>query len=148
MLPGPSLSERNGKTKMDKTEKIIRQFQDKEEIERAGEKSFVTLRLLKGAFYLKTKDGPEEVVSAGSLVSLHDRMLIELLFFTGRAEPVDPAVPDVAEYIVRRKFQTVVDGLYVEVLENDIVQLSRPEALDFMRRHLIKPLAEDVFYLP
>lgn len=129
-------------------EAIYRQFFDPEELERSGSKKYTTMKLIKVAFYLSVRKGPAVVVKPGDTIEIHDNYLVDALFFSGRAEPLDPPIPDTGEYLTRRPFQATIDGEYKQIPQSSVLRLSRDEALDFMKRRLIRPLDEKCFYIP
>lgn len=127
---------------------VVRQFLDPDEVEKGGKKKFTKMKLLKRAFFLKVCNGPPIIIKPGDMVELHDTFLIDFLFYSGQAEPIDPQIPEDGEYVVRRQFQTTVAGEYKTAMTGQPLKLNRNEAIDLMRRKLVRPLDQTIFYIP
>ena len=124
----------------------IRQYQDPVEVESGIKKKGVLTECLRG-FRLKTVDGPLIDVLPGQKVELFDRRLIEDLFFCDRIRPISPTIPAQAEYVVYKKFTTVVDGLFKQLYLGDVLELNYDEAIPLLKRRCVKPVNDSNFFI-
>jgi hypothetical protein len=106
-------------------------------------------KVLRG-FRLKTCDGPLTEVRSGTEVILFDSYLIHFLFIFGKLDPILPGIQDVAEYISLRFWHVVQDGKYANIKTDQVVRLTREEALIQLRALNVKPVMIDDanFYFP
>jgi hypothetical protein len=86
-------------------------------------------------FYCKcgTVDGPPVVVPAGAEFLCTAEFFKELFY----ANRLSPWLLDIDQYTVIRSFRTVQDGLFVDLALGAVLQLTRAEALDLLRKNLI-----------
>lgn len=86
------------------------------------------------SFYLQVVAGPLTPVPVGSIVRLKPETSLET-FYGGKTEPVE--LP--STFKVLRPIQMVgEDGNWVKASEGDLVKLDKTEALEFLRKGMVK----------
>ena len=91
------------------------------------------------AFYMKVVNGPNIEIKPGQLVELGKESQV-MLFSIGKIEP--EIIPE--KYKVKIPFRTTIDGLFVDLRLDDLIELGPEEALKFWRKGFILPIEEAV----
>jgi hypothetical protein len=106
-------------------EAIIKEFGSEE-----TDEIFLVVR----SFLLRTKAGPPEAVPVGAKVRLTPLTGKET-FLAGQTQPVLLG----EEFEAMQAFRDVgPDGLWVSVAQGDLIRLTRTEAVDYLRKRLVK----------
>lgn len=98
-------------------------------------------------FYLQVRKGPPEAIKVGDTVRLHDFDLVKMLFQADRIQPVEPGIPDEADYVFLAAHQAIVSGEYRDVTVADIATLTRAEAVPLLKTKTITPIYPEHFTL-
>ena len=111
-------------------DEIIREFS----VQRGKAVSGGVFKVIRG-FYLQVRNGPNVPVLPGSTCELSQE-ISTTLFMAGKIEPIN--LP--REFKVLRNFKATVGDSYLNLCTGDEVSLEREEALDLMRKGIVKPI--------
>jgi hypothetical protein len=115
-------------------EKIIKEYAVS-----IGETPSVGVFRVSRAFYLKTVNGPPVEIKPGQLIEL-GKETHETLFCIGKISPLE--IPE--KYKVRVPFRTTINGLFVDLRVDDVIELDTEEALKLWRQNYVTPVREEV----
>jgi hypothetical protein len=129
-------------------EKIFRQYRDPEDEEKNGKIKFSLFEVAR-SHYEKVCRGPGIIVSPGQFIELWDPYSIASRFYAGQIIPLRPGIPAIGQYVTRKMFVIIDEnGEYQEIQAGTLLKLTREEALDFFKKRRIRPLDENIFYIP
>lgn len=109
-------------------------------VEHGATEDDMLVRVTRGAFNLQVVDpekGPTQIVRYGDILRIK-KETYDMNFYCNRIEPVE--LP--TQFKVIRWFRTIKDNLYLDLINGDIIELDRDEAIPLMRKELIEPIKE------
>lgn len=89
-------------------------------------------------FYLKVVNGPNIEILPGQFVEVCEATRLEL-FSIGKISP--EMIPE--KFKVRLPFRTTINGLFVDLRIDDVIELGHEEALGYWRKGFVTPIEEE-----
>lgn len=127
------------------TGSALKQFHPETDPAKIAKIKWWKVEILSGIL-LNVNDGPPVPVEVGRHCLIHDKDLVRQLFAGNAIKPIDPAIPEIGQYEVRRGWTEFFEGAKKEVHQGDIVELSQEEAILHLKNRQVVPIDDKNFF--